>query len=100
MVGHRVARRQGGQLYPPAGKEGVAPDEKNIGPLAHGRCERRVDLAAGAGVEDPAASASRTVVSVFAAAAGLTSIATRVAAGRSSRRISSLLATASSRPSM
>jgi hypothetical protein len=31
VVGHRVARRQGGQLYPPAGKEGVAPMKRTSG---------------------------------------------------------------------
>ncbi len=50
--GDRVARRQSGQLDTPAGEEGVAADEERVGPLAHKSCEGRIDLAAGAGVED------------------------------------------------
>ena len=33
-------------------KKGVAADEDGIGPFAHHSCESRVDLPAGAGVED------------------------------------------------
>ena len=40
------------QLDTPAGEKGVAADEEGVGPLAHERCEGRIDLAAGAGVED------------------------------------------------
>ena len=47
-----MARRQVDQLDAPAGEEGVAADEQRVGPLAHKRCEGRIDLAAGAGVED------------------------------------------------
>ena len=47
-----MARRQSGQLDTPAVEEGVAADEERVGPLAHKRCEGRIDLAAGAGVED------------------------------------------------
>ena len=35
----------------PGGEEGVGVDEKRVGPLARKRCEGRVDLAAGVGVE-------------------------------------------------
>ena len=47
-----MARRQLGQLDTPADEEGVAADEEGVGPLAHKSCEGRIDLAAGAGVED------------------------------------------------
>ena len=50
--GDRVARRQLDQLDTPAGEEGVGADEEGVGPLAHKSCEGRIDLAAGAGVED------------------------------------------------
>ena len=50
--GDRMARRQVGQLDTPAGEKGVAADEEGVGPLARKRCEGRIDLAAGAGVED------------------------------------------------
>ena len=40
------------QLDTPAGEKGVGADEERVGPLAHKRCEGRIDLAAGAGVED------------------------------------------------
>ena len=33
-------------------KKGSPADEKRVGPLAHKRCEGRIDLAAGAGVEN------------------------------------------------
>ena len=39
-------------MDPPAVEKGVAGDEKGVRPLAHKRCEGRIDLAAGAGVED------------------------------------------------
>ena len=35
----------------PGDEEGVGVDEKRVGPLARKRCEGRVDLAAGVGVE-------------------------------------------------
>ena len=47
-----MARRQVDQLDTPAGEKGVAADEEGVGPLAHKSCEGRIDLAAGAGVED------------------------------------------------
>ena len=47
-----MARRQIDQLDTPDGEEGVGADEKGVGPLAHEGCEGRIDLAAGAGVED------------------------------------------------
>ena len=50
--GDRVARRQVGQLHTPADEKGVGADEERVGPLARKRCEGRIDLAAGAGVED------------------------------------------------
>ena len=50
--GDRVARRQVDQLDTPAGEEGVGADEEGVGPLARKSCEGRIDLAAGAGVED------------------------------------------------
>ena len=96
-----MARRQGGKLHPPAGEKGVGADEKRVGPLAHKRREGHIDLAAGAGVEDldlqPHGASSRLHVSQRGlrsrALAGLTSTATRVAAGTSSRRSSSRFAT-------
>ena len=74
-------------------KKGVAADEEGVGPLAHKSREGRIDLAAGAGNENldlqphgaSAASKSLNVDSVLDALAGLTSTATRVAAGTSSR---------------
>ena len=81
-------------------EEGVAADEERVGPLAHKSCEGRIDLAAGAGVEDldlqPHGAGSRStslnVVSAVVALAGLTSTATRAAPGTSSRRSSSRFA--------
>ena len=75
-------------------------DEERVGPLAHKRREGGIDLAAGAGVEDldlqsmarAAAATSLNVDSVLAALVGLTSTATRVAAGTSSRKSSSRFA--------
>ncbi len=95
-----MARRQVGQLDTPSGEEGAGADEEGVGPLAHKRREGRIDLAAGAGVEDlicsprarAAGSTSLNVVSVIVGLAGLTSTATRVAAGTSSRRSSSRFA--------
>jgi hypothetical protein len=46
-----VARRQVDQLGTPAVQKGVEADEKRIGPLTHKRCEGRIDLATGAGIE-------------------------------------------------
>ena len=51
----------------PAGEKGAGADEKRVGPLAPKRRERRIDLAAGAGVEDldlqPHGASSRLHVS-------------------------------------
>ena len=47
-----MARREVDQLDAPADEEGVGADEERVGPLARKRCEGRIDLAAGAGVED------------------------------------------------
>src|SRR6266566_9815073 len=47
-----MADRQRGNLYPPGGEIGVWAEEKRVWPLARKRCEGRVDLPAGAGVED------------------------------------------------
>ena len=68
-----MARRQEGQLDPPAEQEGAAADEKRVGPLAPKRCEGRIDLAAGVGVDDldlqshgaGAASTSLNMASAF-----------------------------------
>ena len=95
-----MARRQVDQLDTPAVEEGVAADEEGVGPLAHKSCEGRIDLAAGAGVEDldlqPHGASSRFHVSHrglrIGSTAGLTSTATRAAAGTSSRSSSSRFA--------
>ena len=95
-----MARRQCCKLHAPAGEERVGADEEGVGPLAHEGAEGRIDLAAGAGVEDldlqpearAAASNLSNVVSVAVALAGLTSTATRAAPGTSSRRSSSRFA--------
>ena len=47
-----MACRKVGQLDTPADEEGVDADEKGVEPLAHKGRESRIDLAAGAGVED------------------------------------------------
>src|SRR6185369_4600526 len=47
-----MAHGQGGKLHPPAGEEAVAADEECVGPLACESYESRIDLAAGADVED------------------------------------------------
>ena len=81
-------------------KKGSRTDEEGVGPLAHKSCEGRIDLAAGAGVEDldlqSDGASSRFHVSQrglgIAGSVGLTSTATRVAAGTSSRRSSSRFA--------
>jgi hypothetical protein len=48
-----AARRQIDQLDPPTGEEGIATDKNGVGPIGHKTCERCIDLATGAGVEDP-----------------------------------------------
>ena len=63
----------------PAEQKGAAADEKRVGPLAHKRCEGRIDLAAGVGVDTwifspmarVAASTSLNMPSVSVAFAGL-----------------------------
>src|SRR5262249_903893 len=50
--GNRVARRQVGKLHPPTGEKHVGDTEERGGPLAHKRCESRINLVAGAGVKD------------------------------------------------
>src|SRR5262249_6523244 len=50
--GDGVARREVDQLDPPADEKGVGADEERIGPLSHKSCEGRIDLPAGAGIED------------------------------------------------
>ena len=95
-----MARRQVDQLDTPGAEKGIVADEEGVGPLAHKSCEGRFDLVAGVGVEDldlqPHGAGSRFhvshVISAFVALAGLTSTATRVAAGTSSRRSSSRFA--------
>ena len=41
-----------GKLMPPDDEKWICGDEEGVGPLAHKSCEGRIDLAAGAGVED------------------------------------------------
>src|SRR6266446_7600552 len=50
--GHPVVPCQEGQLDTSAGEKGTSADVEGVGPLAYKVCEGRVDLAAGAGVED------------------------------------------------
>ena len=50
--GNRVACRQVGELDSPVGEEGVGADEQCVGALARKGFEGRIDLTAGAGVED------------------------------------------------
>ncbi len=88
--GNRVARCHCRQLNPPAVEEAVGADEQGIGALAH-KCRKcRIDLAAGAGVEDRdlqshgASSRSHPLLRVRppdATLAGLTSTATREGSG-------------------
>ena len=47
-----MARRQVGQLYTAGGEHAIRADEQGVGPLSHEGCKSRIDLAAGAGVED------------------------------------------------
>ena len=95
-----MVRRQVGELHPSVEEKGIAADEQYIGALAREGCECRVDLKAVLArttwICSPrlraAASTSLNVVSVMTALTGLTSTATRVAAGTSSRNNSSRLA--------
>src|SRR5215831_19465613 len=47
-----MACRRVGKLHPPAGEKGVAGDEECVGASAYKTCKGRVDLAAGAGIDD------------------------------------------------
>ena len=47
-----MMRRERRKLDAPAGEERVGGDEESVGPVAHEGAEGRLDLAAGAGVED------------------------------------------------
>src|SRR5262249_4164770 len=100
--GNRVARRHGAQLNPSAVEKSVRADEEGIDPLAHKGCKCGIDLAAAGSVEDldlqPEGASSRLDLFLRALAsnvgwAGLTSTATRVALGTSSRSSSSRFAT-------
>ena len=81
MSWQRMARRQIGELNAPAGKKRVAADEERVQALARKAYEGRIDLARGAGVEDPdlypdgarSRSTSFNVVSASSALVGLTS---------------------------
>jgi hypothetical protein len=46
-----MARGFGGELNPPASEEGVAADEKPVGPLARKSCEGSINLPASAGMQ-------------------------------------------------
>src|SRR5262249_4109675 len=48
----RVAGLKLDQLDAPADEKGIAADQEGVGALAHKRCESRIDLSAGAGVEN------------------------------------------------
>ena len=95
-----MARRQDGKLDPPAVEKRVAPTKRASGrsrtKVAKAASISRLVLALRTWICSPmaraAASTSLNVVSAFAALAGLTSTATRVAAGTSSRRSSSRFA--------
>jgi len=50
--GNSIARSERRKLDAPAGKEDVASDVQGIGPVGHEGGEGRLNLAAGAGVED------------------------------------------------
>src|SRR5262249_8845953 len=98
--GQSAEHRQERQLDTPVVKERGALDEEAVGSFANKACEGRLDLAAAAGIvhlnlqPDGAGGrfASRNVVSVTAASAGLTSTAIRVAPGTSWRRSSNRFA--------
>jgi hypothetical protein len=47
-----MARCRVGKLHPSAGEKNVVGDEKRVGASACKTCEDRIDLAAGAGVEE------------------------------------------------
>ena len=95
-----MARRQMGQMDTPAGEKRAAADEQRVGPLARKSHEGCIDLAAGAGVEhldlQPHGAGRHFHVPQRGLgnrhSAGLSSTATRVAAGTSSRSSSSRFA--------
>ena len=89
-----MARRQRGQLDPPASEEAIRGDEQGIRSAKHSVRERRVDLAASTGIEkldmQPEGASGRFQLCqrgrrIFMLP-GLTSTATRTAAGTSSRK--------------
>src|SRR5262249_13760139 len=98
--GHRKAHRLKGQLETPAVQEGIAADEEGVGSLARKSREDPIDpllvLALKTWTCSPmaraAGSTSFNVISVPLALSGLTSTATRVAAGTNSCRSSSRFA--------
>src|SRR5262249_23538123 len=95
-----MACREMNQLDTPAIEEGVDTDQKSIGPFTRKRCESFVDLADCAGVDDlnlqPDSASCGFQVSQRRVdnrwMSGLTSTATRLAAGTSSRRSSNRFA--------
>src|SRR5262249_38827687 len=50
--GNPIVRRERRKLDAPAAEERVGGNEESVGPVAHERGEGRLDLAAGAGVDD------------------------------------------------
>ena len=98
-----MARRERRKLHAPAGEEAVGGDEEGIGALAREGGESRIDLAAGAGVEDlnlqsEGAGGFRYVSQRGLGGrslAGLTSTAMRTALGTISCSSPSRLATSS-----
>ena len=50
--GDHMARGERGELHTPAVIEPIGADKERVGPLTRKRCENRLDLAAGSGVED------------------------------------------------
>ena len=47
-----MMRGHGGELDAPCIEESVRADKERVGAFAHQCCERRIDVAAGTGVED------------------------------------------------
>src|SRR5262245_19485038 len=99
-----MMRRERHKLDAPASEEPVGGDEESVGPVEHEGAEGRLDLAAGAGLEDrnlqsegarAASGISRSVPSIAEGLAGLTSTAIRTALGTRSCKSPSRLATVS-----
>src|SRR5262249_4636656 len=96
-----MSRRHVGKLNPPAVEKRILAHAKRVGSLPHEGCEGSIDFQVCAGFEDlhlqprGAGSGFRRAQGGLdvRALAGLTSTATRVAPGTSSRRISSPFAT-------